>query len=76
MGQRVIVGISAQANWASLKAALLKAGAQTTSEPSAYQPDAVVATLRPEVDANAYMLAVQRLPGVRYAELDAMSGTC
>jgi hypothetical protein len=76
MGQRVIVGIEAKTSWALLKAALQRAGAQHISEPTSYQPDAVVATLQPQTDAAAYIKSVQRLAGVRYAELDAMSGTC
>ena len=75
MSQRVIVGIEPDVNWPQLKAALKSAGAQTISEPTAYQPDAVVATLGAGSDAAAYIRQVRGLPGVRYAEPDAMSGT-
>ena len=75
MSQRVIVGIGPDANWPQLKAALMHAGAQTVSEPTAYQPDAVVAPLGKDSDAAAYIQRVRGLPGVRYAEPDAMSGT-
>lgn len=76
MEHRIIVGIDTQADWTQLQAALLRAGARTMSEPTAHQPDAVVATLPAGSDATAYMRQVQGLPGVRYAEPDAMSGTC
>jgi hypothetical protein len=75
MNQRVIVGIERHVDWPRLKAALLHAGAHSLSEPTSYQPDAVVATLGKDSDAAAYIKNVQALPGVRYAEPDAMSGT-
>ncbi len=76
MDQRVIVGLQPGAEWGQLKRDLQRAGAHTVSEPSRYQPDAVVATLGPKQDVTIYTERVRQLPGVRYAEPDAMSETC
>jgi hypothetical protein len=76
MNQRVVIAIRAQTPWPALKAALLQAGAQHVSEPSSYHSDVVVATLDSSVNAPDYLKAVSQLAGVRYAEMDAMSGNC
>ena len=75
MNQRVIVGLMPSADWPRLKAALLAAGASQLSEPVSYQPDITVASLPAGRDAQAFMNKAKKLKGVRYAELDAMSGT-
>jgi len=78
MGQRVVVGLleGPQAvPWPALRAQLWAAGAVATSAPTAYQPDAVVATLAAGADVAAFIARAQALAGVRYAQADAMSGT-
>ena len=75
MSKRVIVGIEPQVEWDRLKRELIQAGAETTSNPTSYQPDAVVATLPDTVDVQAFIEQVKRLRGVRYAEPDGWSST-
>lgn len=55
---------------------MLALGVQHLSDPTSYQPDAVVATLRDDGEVGAFLAGVKRLAGVRYAEPDALSGTC
>lgn len=75
MSKRVIVGIEPQVEWDRLKRELVQAGAQTTSDPTSYQPDAVVATLPDSADAPAFIEHVSRLNGVRYVEPDGWAST-
>lgn len=75
MSKRVIVGIEPKAEWDRLKRELGHAGAQTTGDPTSYQPDAVVVTLPDSVDVQAFIEHVKRLQGVRYAEPDAWAST-
>ena len=75
MSKRVIVGIEPKTEWDRLKRELGQAGAQTTGDPTSYQPDAVVATLPDSVDVQAFIQHVKRLQGVRYAEPDGWAST-
>ena len=75
MSKRVIVGIDSKVPWDRLKDELAAAGAQATSAPTSYQPDAVVATLPDTADAEAFIEQVKRIQGVRYAEPDAWRST-
>lgn len=75
MSKRVIIGIDPKVQWDRLKRELGQAGAQTTSTPTSYQPDAVVATLPDTADAAAFIDQVKRLQGVRYAEPDEWRST-
>jgi hypothetical protein len=75
MSKRVIIGIEPQLEWSRLKREIGQAGAQSTSDPTSYQPDAVVATLPDSLDAHAFMEQVKGLGGVRYAEPDGWATT-
>jgi hypothetical protein len=75
MSKRVIVGIEPKVEWDRLKRELGQAGAHSTSDPTSYQPDAVVATLPDSADAPAFIEHVKRLHGVRYAEPDGWAST-
>lgn len=76
MSSRVIIGLKSDTDWNLVKPRILALGAQHVSDPTSYQPDAVVATLKPGQDPAVFISNVQRLESVRYAEPDAMSGTC
>ena len=75
MSKRVIVGIDPNIQWDILKRDLGDAGAQATSTPTSYQPDAVVATLPDTADVQAFIEKVKGLQGVRYAEPDQWVST-
>lgn len=75
MEHRVVVGLEPGADWLQLKNKLLKAGADRTTEPVSYQPDAVVATLAGHRDVAKFISHVRTFGGVRYVEPDTMSGT-
>ena len=76
MSQRVIVGLHSAADATpGLRDALLAHGADEVSEPAAAMPDVVVVTLPETQDVDAFIQRARSLPGVRYAEPDAMRFT-
>lgn len=75
MSKRVIVGIEPEVEWGRLKRELRLAGSLTISDPTSYQPDAVVATLPDSADSTGFIDHVKRLHGVRYVEPDGWAST-
>lgn len=71
MSQRVLIGIQPHADLGGLKKQLVSFGAESVNDPSSVQPDVVVATVPSQNEATNFIEKVKKLPGVRYAELDA-----
>ena len=71
MGQRVVIGLTPNANWGEVKQRLVQAGAETVSDPAASQSDVLVVTLPSDANVASFLEQAKRLPGVRYAEADA-----
>jgi hypothetical protein len=68
---RIVVGVTPNQDPAIVADELRKIGAQFVHEPTAVLPDVVVAEFA-QGDTDQLLSEVQQLPGVRYAELDAM----
>jgi hypothetical protein len=75
MSQRLIVGLEAGADWARIKSVLVQQGADWTRDPSDAQPDVLLASIPEERGIDAVIGEIEKLPGVRYVERDAMRWT-
>jgi hypothetical protein len=72
MSQRYIVGLEAGADWQHVQRAAVAAGADWTRNPSPAQPDVLVVSIPDGMDADRFVAACRRTPGVRYVEADSM----
>jgi hypothetical protein len=68
---RIIIGVAPDQDPAALADTLRQQGAQYVHEPTAALPDVIVADFG-DIESQQLVQDVQQLPGVRYAELDAM----
>ncbi|MDP9179639.1 MAG: hypothetical protein M3O61_18355 [Gemmatimonadota bacterium] len=75
MTQRLIIGLESGADWASIKKQLVSEGADETRDPSPTQPDVLVVTIPEDRSVDDFLRLTKLLPGVRYAEPDAMRFT-
>jgi hypothetical protein len=71
MSQRILIGIESQADSGKLKKELLSFGADSANGPSEAQSDLIVVTVPADKNLDEFLLRAKKLPGVRYAELDA-----
>lgn len=71
---RIVVGLHPAADAAEVAAALRARGATTVGGPTASLPGVLVADLSGE-DLDAALADAKALPGVRYAEADALRFT-
>lgn len=76
MSQRVIIGLESGADSANIKKQLVNEGAELARESSLAQPDVLVVTIPEDRSVDEFLSITKRLPGVRYAERDAMRFTC
>lgn len=75
MGHRIIVGLKPGAHWPGIKDKLIEVGAQSVSNPSATQPDVLVADIPAAHNVDEFLNRAKSVEGVRYAERDAWSST-
>ena len=75
MSQRLIVGLQAGADWHAIRGQLIACGADWIRDPSPEQPDVAVASIPEGSDIEKVLEDIKQLPGVRYAERDAMRWT-
>jgi hypothetical protein len=75
MSQRLIIGLEPGADWARIKQQLVAEGADWSRDPSQTQPDVLVVSIPDDRNVSEILGRVKGLPGVRYAERDAMSFT-
>ena len=75
MSQRVIIGLQPDAHWPAIREQLGTCGADWIRDPSPEQPDVAVATVPEDRAVDDVLEQIKQLPGVRYAERDAMQWT-
>lgn len=71
MTPRIIVGLVPKADWKLVKQQLTASGADPVRDPSPELPDVAVVIPPSGTDIDAFARSVQKIPGVRYAEVEA-----
>ena len=75
MGQRLVIGLEAGADWHWLRQQFVTLGAEWIRDPAPEQPDVAVVTVPDDSDIGRLLDEIKQWRGVRYAERDAMHWT-